>query len=85
MMSLAAIRAQKEVPVNCHWRVGDFRATLWKSWTIRHQPGRPSAWSIIADKDASILAHVSHSVIRLEMGQKIGYPEPRLRPAERPQ
>ena len=77
-LSIAAIRARNEGAVNSRRLVCDCRAILGKSRPARHRPGRPSFWSLIADKNASILAHFSRSDIGLEMTPEIGYPHPRL-------
>ena len=65
--SLAAIRAQKEGPVNSQGLVSEFREILRKLRPTRHQSGRPSFWAIIAAKNASFLAHFSHHDVGLQM------------------
>ena len=80
MSSLAAIRIQKEGPVYPHRLVRDFRTSLEKSRPISRQSGRPSFWPLIADKDAATSANFSRSDIGLDMGPKVGLPQPRLGP-----
>ena len=72
-LSLAAIMAQKEDPVNSQRLVIDFRATLGKSRPTPPQPRRSSLWAIIEAKDASILAPSRRPAIGVEMDPEIGY------------
>ena len=76
MISLAAIMAQTEGPVNSQILVRDLRTIVGKSRQIRHHSGRPSFWTLIAAKDAAILAHFRRPYIGLEMGPEIGYSRP---------
>ena len=77
-LSLAAIGVQNEAPVNALRLVRDFRESLSKSRAISRQLMRPSFWTLIAAKGASVLGTCSRPDIRLEMDPKIGYPLPRL-------
>ena len=63
--------------------VRDFRGILGKSRPAHCRTGRPSPRTIIAAKDASILAHFRRPAIEMEMDPKIGYHYPRLGPRQR--
>ena len=65
MISLAAIMGQEEGSVNAQRLGRDFRKVMAKSGPIRRQSGRPSTCSLIAARDASILAHFSHAYVGL--------------------
>ena len=64
---LAAIRVQKEGPVNFQRLARDSRAILAKLRAL------PSFRPLIAAKDALFLAHFSISDIQREMAPKMGY------------
>ena len=70
--------AQKVGAFNFQRLVCDFRAILRKSRAIRRQSGRRKFRTLIAPKNASILAHFSRSDIGPELGPEIGNYYPRF-------
>ena len=70
---LAVIWDQEDGPVNLQRSARDFLMTKGTSWPTHRQSRWPSTWSLIAAKDASILAHFSRPDIGMGMDPEAGY------------
>ena len=72
--SLAAIRVQKEAPVNPHELVRDIREIMGKLRPTRRQSGRPPFWALIANRNASVYRILATPISGWKMTPEMGHP-----------